>query len=287
MQFTPLILAALGLAACSPAVPDSGQGVGFGDYGAYLRQQTAAPSAQPLNAQPLNAQPYNASQPQSGFSTSAAAAAIANAQGGQSNGAALPFQYENDGHDRAGQVGGGQVGGGQINTAPLTAIQQTPQITDMSQQAPADGLRGVTPAGIQEMTINYATDTAGVSNEQDFDAVSASRTIEGDKAQIERNRAQYKIDQPTGVPQRPANVGPSIVEYALATQHPVGVKLFSRSPFRFKNPQKACAQYDTEDSAQEAFLAAGGPNRDRLGLDPDGDGFACGWDPSPFRAVAQ
>lgn len=280
MRITPLILAALGLAACSPAVPDSGQGVGFGDYGAYLRQQTVAPSVQPYNAvQPYAAVPNQAgSQSGSGFSTSAAAAAIANAQGGgQSGGGALPFQVENDGYDRGAS--------GQQTAAPLTAMPQ--QMADMSQQpVPADGLRGVTPAGIQEMTINYATDTAGVSNEQDFDAVSASRSIEGDKAQIERNRAQYKIDQPTGVPQRPANVGPSIVEYALATQHPVGVKLFSRSPFRFKNAQKACAPYDTEDSAQEAFLAAGGPNRDRLGLDPDGDGYACGWDPKPFRAVA-
>jgi hypothetical protein len=30
-------------------------------------------------------------------------------------------------------------------------------------------------------------------------------------------------------------------------------------------------------------LSNGGPERDRLGLDPDGDGFACYWDPTPFR----
>jgi hypothetical protein len=39
----------------------------------------------------------------------------------------------------------------------------------------------------------------------------------------------------------------------------------------------------TQDAAQEAFLAAGGPERDRNNLDPDGDGFACWWDPEPFR----
>ena len=33
----------------------------------------------------------------------------------------------------------------------------------------------------------------------------------------------------------------------------------------------------------KAFLEAGGPKRDRKGLDPDGDGFACAWDPRPFR----
>jgi hypothetical protein len=35
--------------------------------------------------------------------------------------------------------------------------------------------------------------------------------------------------------------------------------------------------------AQIAFLERGGPKRDTLGLDPDGDGFACYWDPAPFR----
>ena len=28
---------------------------------------------------------------------------------------------------------------------------------------------------------------------------------------------------------------------------------------------------------------AGGPERDQFGIDPDGDGYACSWDPSPFR----
>ena len=275
MRSTFVILAALGLYACAPSVPDSGQGVGFSDYGAYLRQQAAAkaypqpeaPYAQPMVVQPM--QPLMP-QPSTGFSTAAAAAAIDN-----SGAAPLPFQYENAAVPQAQVIG-----------APLAAIP-APTVQTFAAAMPADGLRGVTPTGIKEMTLDYATDTAGVSNEQDFDAVSASRTIEGDKAQIERNKAQYKIDQPTAVPERTGAVGPSIVEYALATQHPLGVKLFRRSPFRFKNPQAACAVYDTEDSAQEAFLASGGPDRDRLGLDPDGDGFACGWDPSPFRAIAQ
>lgn len=272
MRSTYAILAALGLAACAPSVPDSGQGVGFRDYGAYLREQAAAKAYVPQSyAQPMAAQ-LTPPQPASGFSTGAMAAAI-------DNSAPLPFQYENTGVPQGANQG--QVIGAPLAAFPSQTVQSAPAAI------PADGLRGVTPLGIKEMTVNYATDTAGVSNEQDFDAVSASRTIEGDKAQIERNKAQYKIDQPTSVPQRTGAVGPSIVEYALATQHPLGVKLFRRSPFRFKDPQASCSNYDTEDSAQEAFLAAGGPDRDRLGLDPDGDGFACGWDPRPFRAIAQ
>ena len=29
----------------------------------------------------------------------------------------------------------------------------------------------------------------------------------------------------------------------------------------------------------------GGPKVDPKGIDPDGDGFACYWDPKPFRSV--
>lgn len=49
--------------------------------------------------------------------------------------------------------------------------------------------------------------------------------------------------------------------------------------------QRNCAGYASPDQAQIDFLANGGPQRDRKGLDPDGDGFACGWDPSPFRSA--
>mgnify|MGYP000454045377 CR=1 FL=1 len=47
-----------------------------------------------------------------------------------------------------------------------------------------------------------------------------------------------------------------------------------------------CAKYASADLAQEDFLQRGGPERDRKGLDPDGDGYACNWDPTPFRAAA-
>ena len=41
-----------------------------------------------------------------------------------------------------------------------------------------------------------------------------------------------------------------------------------------------CAAWPSPEAAQRAFLAQGGPQRDPLGLDPDGDGRVCGWTPS-------
>jgi hypothetical protein len=127
-------------------------------------------------------------------------------------------------------------------------------------------------------------DNPGLSDEQDFDAVSDRQSIESDAARLERNRALYKVISPTALPRRPGSNAPNIVEYAIRTNNPVGTQLYSRGPFategRFK---RNCQKYASDAAAQEAFLAKGGPERDRYGLDPDGDGYACYWDPAPFR----
>ena len=125
--------------------------------------------------------------------------------------------------------------------------------------------------------------SGGVSDEQDFQAVKSRETIESDKARIEANRAQYVVIQPGALPQRPGDTGPNIAEYAIATNNPVGEPLYPRPSFYLTNPKTACARFTSPDLAQQAFLTAGGPQKDGKALDPDGDGFACAWDPRPFR----
>lgn len=300
MRASFVTAASLALAACSSAVPDSGRGVGFQDYDTYMANRQA------VLAQPLSQ--GAAGQTAQGFSPTAAAAAIANAQGG----GAVIGQNDNPLAPRSLQEQAAMLGGAQpampqpiavqpalpqTTTARVIGATPAPQVAPVApapilNTAPAattaTGLaavrpRGNAPAGISE-TVSEMAAVGGVSDEQDFEAVAARETIESDKARLEKNRAQYQIDQPGALPQRDG-VGPSIVEYALATQHPRGVKLFQRSPLRFKKIEVACAPYANDDLAQEAFLAAGGPNRDRMGMDPDGDGYACGWDPAAYRAV--
>ena len=76
--------------------------------------------------------------------------------------------------------------------------------------------------------------------------------------------------------------------YALQSNQPVGQQIYSRIGFnKARKFERACSQYSHADQAQIAFLAAGGPEKDREGMDPDGDGFACDWDPTPFRRAAQ
>ncbi len=77
--------------------------------------------------------------------------------------------------------------------------------------------------------------------------------------------------------------GPNIVAFALATSHPVGQQMYRRSALGSGRSERSCARFTSDGIAQEEFLRRGGPERDPMGVDPDGDGYACRWDPAPFR----
>lgn len=231
------LVAAAALAACQPAVPDSGRGVGFdGSFEAQRQARDAAlavngsvPAPSEVGVAPLNALPEEGSA----AATAAETARVLEA------------------------------------TRPGGAVGQSPLIASPSNPPPT------------------AVDATGISNENNFDAVANQRSIEGDAARLASNRAQYEIVQPQALPDR-IDTGPNIVAYALQTTHALGTRMYRRvglnKQARF---ERACAEYATPDQAQIDFLARGGPERDRQGLDPDGDGFACAWDPGPFRLAAQ
>lgn len=131
------------------------------------------------------------------------------------------------------------------------------------------------------------TNSAGISRENDFAAVSDERSIESDAERLRRAQSRYTVIEPKDLPTRAGSDRPNIVAYALQTNNPVGTAIYKRSSFNTEaRHRRNCAAYASPDLAQEDFLAMGGPKRDRKVLDPDGDGFACAWDPTPFRRVA-
>lgn len=109
--------------------------------------------------------------------------------------------------------------------------------------------------------------------QQKIDAAAAERKLEED-------RAKLVVVPPTALPSRVG--GANIALYAQQTTNAVGERLYKRSGMGIGG---GCGRYRTADDAQRAFLAAGGPQLDPEGLDPDGDGFACRWDPAPYRAL--
>jgi len=173
------------------------------------------------------------------------------------------------------------------DTAAQTAalLAQTGSAADAERLAATANNSGIapieaSPSNPAPSVINSAT---GISQENSFDAVSGQRSIESDAARIAANRAQYRVIQPQALPER-TDTGPNIVAYALTTTHPVGAKLYKRSRFNAGNKyNRSCGEFRHQDQAQIAFLAAGGPEKDRKGMDPDGDGYACTWDPSVYR----
>ncbi|SEW24847.1 hypothetical protein SAMN04488515_1828 [Cognatiyoonia koreensis] len=160
-------------------------------------------------------------------------------------------------------AGIGQNGGGDVG-APLS-------VTNLAGAAPA-------PADVNN---------PGISDENDFSAVASRETIESDAQRRQEQAAVRQVVEPTAIPARPTTTGPNIVAYALNAPNAKGQEWYSRSLLsgqaRF---QRNCASYNNPDAAQRDFLARGGPERDPRGIDPDGDGFACGWDPAPFLLAA-
>ncbi|MCQ0969661.1 hypothetical protein MLD63_04360 [Paracoccus sp. TK19116] len=76
---------------------------------------------------------------------------------------------------------------------------------------------------------------------------------------------------------------PVLVRYAYAADHAPGTVVWQRAGGSAATAARVCASYADADRAQMAFLAAGGPDVDPRGMDPDGDGFVCGWDPARWR----
>ncbi len=248
MRVPVIIFTLMGLAACGGSAPDESTGPGFTDYNSYLDERAAAALAAPAPIAPTT-----------GFSTDVISGAIDEADG-------------------------------IIPAAPLDPMAGTIAPDPLPGQVIGEGARprGDAPATIQTESGEVQDFvSSGVSDEQDFEAVKARETIESDAARIEANRAQYVVIQPGSLPVRPGDTGPNIVEFALATTNPVGVALYDRGGISLTSADKACLKFASPDQAQQAFLASGGPDSDRKNLDPDGDGFACDWDPTAFRIALQ
>ena len=160
-------------------------------------------------------------------------------------------------------------------------ISVGPRVSDETLSNAPTTVQDLGPVDLNASGVNNPT----ISDEQNFDAVSSRETIESDAERIAEARSQRQQVGIEALPERPQNTGPNIVEYALATSNSVGQAVYARSRTAASRTERNCNSYRSPDAAQAAFLAAGGPERDRQGLDPDGDGFACAWNPAPFRAA--
>lgn len=116
-------------------------------------------------------------------------------------------------------------------------------------------------------------------SDNSFSNVVQNQTIETDRERLARLE-QSKVElEAAPLPDRDPAI--NLAAFARSTNHNIGTRIYKRS-FR-GSASRECRKYGNPDAAQRAFLAAGGPANDPLKLDPDGDGFVCGWSPIPFR----
>jgi len=177
-----------------------------------------------------------------------------------------------------------------VVTAPpaSAAPTRTPPRTEAENIA-ADAVAAIrpnqpAPAAASVQTAARANpNNPDISDEQDFNAVSSRRTIEDDSDRLQQKRSQYTVVQPTAVPSRPSGAAQTPIQFALSTSHPVGQRVYRRGLGGARKAAAECARYDTSEKAQDVFLRNGGPQKDKLGMDPDGDGYACSWNPAVHR----
>lgn len=290
-------LALLAVAACSTAPGQHATmttGVGFGDYQRYL-QSRSAPARQ--SSTPYSVPPETRSAPIVPPSSMPANA--------PTTVDAIPVRTLPPSQAPAPAPVGATAAQPQqsITTHPLAAPTQPAAAQPAAQYAASTPAPVATAAPVQSANVGTArvvqagtgfgttpsfdagpSVRPGISDEQDFDAVSSRETIESDRQRIQQQRAQYQVIEVASVPDASVSGGPNLVQYALSTSHAPGTRVHRRlNPLRWSRWENACLQFRNQDAAQEAFLSRGGPNRDPDHLDPDGDGFACWWDPTPMR----
>lgn len=258
--------AIVALAACQPKIPDSAAGVGFDNALLSPSSQSATTTAAALPPASAVSEETLAAPV---MVASAAPAAPAKPMATTTLAAPAPA----------------------LETATRTASTAAAPVVDpTSPQVRSAGAAQTTSDGVVHASPNNPApvlmNNPGISDENNFEAVGSRRSIEDDAQRIASNRANYEVIEPTALPQR-TDTGPNIVAYALSTKHAIGTKAYGRMGLTSQaRLQKACAKYASDSDAQTAFLSRGGPKKDRLGLDPDGDGYACGWDPTPYRRAA-
>ena len=159
---------------------------------------------------------------------------------------------------------------GQIGTSPLAI----PAATGADRDTGTDQATETAAFPAEAERPEEVSDTAAVQSDTTFGTPPASAR-------------QAEIVTVGAVPSGQSS-GPNVMAYALNTRHSVGTEMYTRrNPLRWSRWERNCLQFASQDQAQEAFLEAGGPERDPMHLDPNGDGFACWWDPEPLRRLAR
>lgn len=183
------------------------------------------------------------------------------------------------------QTGTASTAGG---ADPFTQrIESTLSGTDPATGQPIQGTSLYNSAAPNYGRVDYAQPLPAQGTPLDDDRLNLMQyTLEQQKidaAIAERQLAEARSRLVVVPPEAsvPNAGGANIALYAQQTSNQLGQRIYSRGT----RLGSGCGRYSNPDEAQRAFLSSGGPETDSLGLDQDGDGFACSWDPAPYRQL--
>ncbi|MEX5727310.1 hypothetical protein Ga0609869_000663 [Rhodovulum iodosum] len=252
-QLVVPLAALVALAGCEPEVPDSAAGVGFADYASYQTARESRLQGQASVLPPVTTAAISEEMPNPRFSAAPAPAATVSPQATALAPVNAPV-------------------GAPLSALSADRVAAAPVAASPLPAAPAPAM----PAG-------QNNGPAPILQDETYQPPTGAPVVREPAPGTAAGQTAVAIE-PAPVPQRSGTSAPNIVAYAINTTNRVGQPRYRRSnPLRFSSFERNCGRYPSDDLAQEAFLGAGGPERDRLNLDPDGDGFACRWDPAPFR----
>lgn len=182
-------------------------------------------------------------------------------------------------------------------SAPPQAVAQAPQSTQQTDPLLRDveqtlaGTSPETPPGAETPPVASPTGIGIDPNAQEINlalTTQEQQKVEREEAARRREaaRQQLVVINPETAPQVNTSANANVVRFARSTTHSVGDRVYSRNVLRSRSQSNSvCRRFSAAEDAQRQFLANGGPQEDRYNLDPDGDGFACDFDPSVYRQL--
>ncbi|GLQ34884.1 hypothetical protein GCM10007939_11670 [Amylibacter marinus] len=181
-----------------------------------------------------------------------------------------------------------------INPDPATVYAggQRPEYTSVPAAQPRAESSNAQPSSVPDDLSNGSEYLDAVANGANADQtdpaqkkvvlneLAVAEPLVEEKKRTKR-RAQNKVPEANAVatPIQKRDSGIDLLAYGRSQSHLVGTPKYARSANKYKNGGH-CGQYSLPEIAQIAFLDAGGPRKDTLLLDRDGDGFACAWVPN-------
>ena len=159
----------------------------------------------------------------------------------------------------------------------LTSCQQTSDNTNYFSTIEKNTLEQEQASEGLSQNHNYIDLSLSTFEQQNIDKEKAAKKLEDAK----KERVEVVVDKSKDYTN---NV--NVASFARNTKNKKGEKVYTRLSFSIYDNWIECSKFKNKDEAQRNFLKDGGPFNDRFNLDPDGDGFACDWDPDIYRELS-